>query len=157
MKITTFALAATAVAALLMPAAPASASTATTSPVVYAKGTGWHDSSRRPADFFFGLANGPYVKSLTWQYWGSHGNAYGQGRLEMQNPGCTPAYLCPYHGRWISVFLRDVRVHDGRDYFAKMTVRFYREGSWRRQHLVFETVSPATVPGWHGPDRFPWL
>ena len=65
MKITTFALAATAVAALLMPAAPASASTATTSPVVYAKGTGWHDSSRRPADFFFGLANGPYVKSLT--------------------------------------------------------------------------------------------
>jgi hypothetical protein len=157
MKITALAVAVASVSALLMSAAPASASTAKPSPVVYARGNGWHDSSRRPSGFFFGTASGPYVKSLSWQYWGSHGNAYGQGRLETQNPGCTPAYLCPYHGRWISLFLRDVQAHGSRDYFAKLTVKFRRHGSWHHQHLVFEKVAPATVPSWHGPDKFPWF
>jgi hypothetical protein len=145
-------------AAVLVMALPASASpsAAASTPVVYAHGTGWHDPARRPTHFFVGAASGPYLRSLSWSYW-SAGNAYGEGRLETQNPGCTPAYLCPYHGRWVSVFLRGVRTHGTRLYFRKATVHFYRDGTRRRQHLTFKTVSPATIPMWHGPDKFPWF
>jgi hypothetical protein len=140
---------------MALPAAASSAAAAST-PVVYAHGTGWHDPSRRPTHFFVGAASGPYLRSLSWSYW-STGNAYGEGRLEAQNPACTPAYLCPYHGRWVSIFLRDVRTYGTRLYFKRATVHFYRGGTKRRQHLKFATVAPATIPLWHRPDKFPWF
>ena len=138
--------------ALLIPAVPANAAPRPT-PVVYARNNGWHDPSRRPAGMFFGNGAAPYIHRLSWAYWGSHGNAYGQGKLHTERvlcqpsaaPGCTVASQ-----RWISVFLRDVRTHGGRRYFAKMTVRFRRHGRWHREHLTFDGA-------WHGPDKFPWF
>ena len=149
------ALLASAVAAVAVVLMAGPAATAPT-PVVYANGSGWHDASRRPADFYFFGGNGPYIRKLSWQYWGPHGNAYGQGRLETQTAGCTPSYLCLYHGRWVSMLLRDVRTHDGRKYFAKMAIRFHRHGRWHHQHLTFKRVPPATAPAWQGPDKWPW-
>jgi hypothetical protein len=151
--ITALAVISAALIALALPATAASAST----PVLYGRGNGWHDPARRPAHFFTGHANGAFMQSLHWDYWTS-GHAYATGRLEAQNPGCTrPSFECPYHGRWVSIFLRDVQVHGGRAYFRKATVHFYRRGTKRRERLTFATRPPASIPVWHGPDEFPWF
>jgi hypothetical protein len=150
--ITALAVISGALIALALPATAASAST----PVLYGRGNGWHDPARRPAFFFTGDASGPYMRALHWDYWAA-GHAYATGRLETQDPGCTPAFQCPYHGRWVSIFLRDVQAHDGRAYFRKATVHFYRRGTKRRERLTFATRPPASIPVWHGPDEFPWF
>jgi hypothetical protein len=129
------ALAAAAAAVLaLSAAAPAAAAGL---PVVYGGNDGWQESEVRPAGIYIGNGGSPWVSSLRWQDWTAR-TAYGRGILHIQNPACTPTYLCSYAKHHAGVWLHDVKTHAGQPYFADMNWSYNAGG---KHHVVRLHVS----------------
>jgi hypothetical protein len=124
---------------------------------VYASNQGWSHPSVKPTWFAFTMNGGPYFNGLRWQYWGT-GSAHATGTLSAINAGCAPIYLCRPHSYPVRVQLTVVKQHGSVRYFDKMTVTFYRHGAWHTQVAVFRTFcSTCTIPGWDGPNAWPYL
>ena len=146
--------------ALAMAATPAVALANTPPPTkVYAtnQGLGWSHPSVKPTWFAFNMNGGPYFEGLRWQYWGT-GSARATGTLSAINVGCVPIALCRPHSYPLRLLLTVVKQHGSVHYFAKMTVTFYRNRAWHTQVAVFRTFcSTCTIPGWDGPNAWPYL
>jgi hypothetical protein len=117
---------------------------------VTSRDDGWAHPTREPAGFYFGNGGAPYL-TLTWKAWGDD-SAFAEGWLWTMARSCTPAYECPYHRRWVNIWLDRPRDHDGREYFTRMDAEFYHDGKVR-----LERLSLSAQGYWDGPLRWPWF
>jgi hypothetical protein len=102
-------------------AAPA-ASAATPLPVVYGQSctANWCDPDVRPHGterWIFG-AGGQYITRMTWGHWNAT-SAGGTGTIHV----CPSSAGCSRHR--VSMFLHQVRSHNGRRYYRKLTLRWH--------------------------------
>lgn len=119
MKLTRTITAAAASLALLGTLGLSTTAGAAVTPVMDAHETGWAHTVRTPGDVEIGQGGSPYLAHLTWQHWdGTWAGA--TGRLYVQNPHCTPSYLCPYHSYNVKVWLHGVIRHRGSAVFSRM-------------------------------------
>lgn len=135
-------------AAALATGVLASTANASTLPVVQANTTGWSGMVTRPGTIFVGQGGSPFVRHQTWSSWGAS-TARSNGQLVQQDSGCTmPSYLCPVSKRPASVYLDDVRHHNGKAYFKKMRWNWTsRNGHARVAYWLFG-FEGGTVPAW---------
>lgn len=109
-----------AIAAAVAFAAPA-AIAETPLPVVYGQScfTNWCDPDVRPHGterWIFGAGN-LYITRMSWGHWGAN-HASGHGTIHV----CpTPAGCSSHH---VSMYLHDVRSHNGRTYYRGVTLRW---------------------------------
>ena len=134
MKLTTGLAAAALTAATVFATIPvAAAATATAKTVVDSKDDLWQDMTVKPEKISFGNGGSPFITNLTWHSWTAT-TAYGEGKLHVQKPCNLPSYECTaYSVRWASVRLTSTKLHNGRPYFSKMAIVFYRSGKITRR------------------------
>jgi len=92
-------------------AAPAMASTV---PYVDAHATGWSSPRIRPTFITVGQGCAPQEHHLKWSSWGTY-TAFGTSDKVLFPPACSPQAGTMYLGR--------LRLHNGREYFTRMTMR----------------------------------
>lgn len=126
----------------------ASTASASTLPVVQAHPSGWSGMVTRPGAIHVGNGGSPFVRHLMWSSWGAS-SAHGSGQLVQQDSGCTmPSFLCPVSKRPATVYLHDVRHHNGKAFFKKMRWNWTsRNGHARVAYWLFG-FEGGSVPAW---------
>ena len=142
--------AAVAVAAPLTAASAAVSSAPPGATRVQANDIGWSHMSYRPGAIYIGQGGSPFVRYLAWANWGGTATTRSGQLVRQANPNCTPTYLCPVSKKPVTVYLHDVKTHNGRPYFAKMRWHYTsRNGYSRYIYWVFKTYPGGTVPFWN--------
>ncbi len=131
---------------------------ATTTPVVYASGSGgWTHPSVKPAWIYVGQGGSPMAHTWQWTTWAKTPGPYAWTKGTLWTDNCIPNCALgkeSYHP--MTVTLSTVKAHNGVRYYSRMkwctpTYRF-RNGT-HTEILNYSVTPPGTVPHWHGAPR----
>ena len=110
-------------------------------------GNGWSHMSYRPGEILVGQGGSPIVRHLAWGSWTTSAATTRAGQiLQFFCPG--PSSGCPGTTHPVTVFLHDVRTHNGHPYFAKMRWTWRNNNGRTRVAYWLFGLEGGTVPNW---------